>query len=85
MNAGSIGIGLGEDTGMLIREGIGTCVGSGMVIIVDSSQVRNSTKNSVAADEPISVENLIVHALTRGDRFDIEKHQVLARTAETLA
>lgn len=80
MNRGSIGLGLGEDTGMMIEEGhVATCVGSGMVIIVDSSQVRYSSKHEVQMDEPISVENLVVHALTRGDRFDLETNTVIAR------
>ena len=80
MNSGSIGLGLGEDTGLMIEDGRNaTCVGSGMVIVVDASQVRNTNKHELGADEPISVENLVVHALTRGDRFDLVKHEVLAR------
>jgi cyanophycinase len=80
MNAGSIGLGLGEDTGLFIEDGrMATCVGSGMVIVVDSSQVRYSNKQEIENNEPISVENLVVHVLTRGDRFDLEKNEMLSR------
>jgi cyanophycinase len=80
MNPGSVGIGLGEDTGLFIENGtMGTCVGSGMVIIVDSSQVKYTSKQEIENDEPISVEHLIVHALTRGDKFDLEKHEVISK------
>lgn len=80
MNSGSMGLGLGEDTGLMIEEGrIATCVGSGMVVVVDSSKVANTTKHEVANDEPISVENLIIHVLTRGDRFDLETRRVTAK------
>lgn len=82
MNKGSIGIGLGEDTGMMICENVGTVLGSGMVIIVDTSQVKNTNREELQMDEPISVENLIVHALTRGDQFDLSNNSVMLRSPE---
>ena len=77
---GSFGIGLGEDTGLMIEEGrMATCVGSGMVIVVDQSQVKYMNKPELAEDEPISVENLVVHALTRGDQFDLELRRMVPK------
>jgi cyanophycinase len=85
IHPGSYGIGLGEDTAMLIEEGkTGTCLGSGMVIIVDASEVRNCNIMEITDDEPISVENIKVHALSRGDRYDFENHAVTFKTTEPL-
>jgi cyanophycinase len=83
INPSSYGIGLGEDTGMLIEAGkTGTCLGSGMVIIVDSTKVRQCNLSEIGDDEAISVENLKVHALTRGDEFDFETHQVKLKSGK---
>jgi cyanophycinase len=83
MNEGSIGIGLGEDTGLLIEEGrLGTCVGSGMVAIVDSSKVKYSNKKEIEDDHPISVEHLIVHILSRDDRYDLAAHRMIPHVME---
>jgi cyanophycinase len=86
INPGSFGIGLGEDTGMLIENGrVGTIVGSGMVIIVDPSDVKYTNIHDITDDEPVSIENMRVHALTRGDRFDFESHKIFFKRSESLA
>lgn len=78
MNTGSFGLGLGEDTGLWIEDGcVAECVGSGMVVVVDSSQVRYTNKSDVLNDQPISVENLSVHILTRGDGFELDTHRMI--------
>jgi cyanophycinase len=83
VNEGSIGIGLGEDTGLLIENGKrGTCVGSGMVAIVDSSKVKYSNKNEIDDDHPISVEHLAVHILTRDDQYDLVEHRMIPYVME---
>ncbi len=84
MNEGSYGLGLGEDTGLLIEDArLATCVGSGMVIVVNQSEVRYHNKNELELDEPISVENLQISALTRGDQLDLSTLRVVPKTALT--
>lgn len=83
MFKGCIGIGLGEDTGMMIENGIGTCVGSGMIVIVDSSKVTYTNKSDVEYDEPISAENFVVHLLTRDDKFDLECCKMIPKLTST--
>jgi cyanophycinase len=83
MHPGSIGIGLGEDTGLMIEEGVATCVGSGMVVIIDTSAVKFTNKQEVLENEPISVENLVVHVLTRDDKYHLEKHEIIPRHSRT--
>lgn len=78
-NPGAIGIGLGEDTGVIVRDGhVIEAIGSGAVTIVDG---RNIVHNNIADIEfgtPISVEGLLVHILSMGNTYDI-KSRVFAR------
>ena len=73
LNPGSIGIGLGEDTGVLITEGTHMeAIGSGCVIIVDGHNIKHSNIADISEGSPISLENLQVHVMVKGDRYDIE-------------
>jgi cyanophycinase len=83
MHPGSIGIGLGEDTGLMIEDEVATCVGSGMVVIIDPSGVTFTNKQEVLENEPISVENLVVHVLARDDKYHLEKHKIIPRHSST--
>jgi cyanophycinase len=69
----NIGIGLGEDTGLLITEGNSMeAIGSGLIILVDGTQMRNTNLTDVEIGEPVSIENLIVHVMSIGDHFDLK-------------
>jgi cyanophycinase len=72
MNPEQRGIGLGEDTALIIRKGTqAECRGSGMVVIIDGHQISQTNITSVQEGEGVFVENLIVHLLVRGCRFSM--------------
>ena len=76
-----MGIGLGEDTALLIVKGCqATCWGSGTVIVIDGSEIEQTNITKAEDDQPVFVERLVVHMLTRGCRFDL-KMRKLARPA----
>jgi cyanophycinase len=67
-----LGIGLGEDTGLLIKNG--SCmeaIGSGLVILVDGRQIRDTNLTDVPLGAPISINNLIVHVMSQDDKYDL--------------
>jgi cyanophycinase len=69
-NPQCIGIGLGEDTGLLIKDGnYMEAIGSGMIIIIDGHQIGFTNIADLADAAPISIENLIVHFLAKGDSY----------------
>jgi cyanophycinase len=69
----NIGIGLGEDTGLLITDGNSMeAIGSGLIILVDGTHMRNTNLTDVEIGEPVSIENLIVHVMSIGDHFDLK-------------
>lgn len=72
-----LGIGLAEDTGIIIRGG-NQCevIGSGMVILFDPGKLMHNSHGSLPQGTPISMTNLIVHILAQEDKFTIDKRQL---------
>jgi cyanophycinase len=69
-NPSCVGIGLGEDTGMLITGGNKMeAVGSGLVIIIDGHAIRHNNIADIPEGNPISIENLIVHFCEKGNGY----------------
>lgn len=69
-NPSCIGIGLGEDTGMLITNGNKMeAIGSGLVMIVDGHDIRHSNIADIPDGNPISIENLKVHFCEKGNGY----------------
>ncbi len=69
-NPSCIGIGLGEDTGMLITNGNQMeAIGSGLVIIVDGHDIKHSNMADIPEGNPLSIENLKVHFCAKGNGY----------------
>jgi cyanophycinase len=69
-NPGCIGIGLGEDTGVLIKEGNKMeAIGSGLVLIFDGHNIRHSNFADIDDGQPISIENLVIHVMAKGNFY----------------
>lgn len=74
----NVGIGLGEDTGLLITDGNSMeAIGSGLIILVDGTHMRNTNMTEVEMGEPVSIENLIVHVMSLGDHFDLKTKRLI--------
>jgi cyanophycinase len=70
-NPSAIGIGLGEDTGVIIKKGYEMeAIGSGAVIIIDGRHIRHNNIADIEEGTPISVENIIVHIMEKGNRYN---------------
>ncbi len=73
-----LGVGLGEDTGLLIKNGHEMeAIGSGLVILVDGRSIRDTNITDVAIGTPISIEHLVVHVMAMNDLFDLENHRMV--------
>ena len=71
-NPSAIGIGLGEDTGVIVTNGNELeAIGSGAVIIIDGHNIRHTNIADIEEGSPFSVENLLVHILERGNKFNL--------------
>ena len=72
-----VGIGLAEDTGMVIKNG-NECdiIGSGMVIIFDPGELTHNNYQILKDGTPLTMRNLITHVLSWGDRYYISDRRV---------
>ncbi len=78
-NPACIGIGLGEDTGVIITEGNKLeTVGSGTVIIFDGHGIKHSNIADIDDGSPISIENLVIHVLAKGNFYFLKERKFFA-------
>ena len=72
-----LGIGLAEDTGLVIKN----CneieiIGSGMVILFDGTKLTHNNEQILDEGTPMTMTNLITHVLSNGDGYEIDKRIV---------
>jgi cyanophycinase len=74
-----IGVGLGEDSGVVLK-GNETVevIGTGQVIIVDGSDIAHSNIMDIEPGGSIAVENVRIHSLANGYGYDFKKRRFLA-------
>lgn len=78
INLTGIGIGLGEDTGLLITEGNHMeAIGSGLVMIVEGGNIKYTNIVDIENGEPISIENLTVHVLSKGHNYILSERRMV--------
>lgn len=83
-NPGCIGIGLGEDTGVVIKEGNKMeAIGSGLILIFDGHNIRHSNIADLPDGAPISIENMIVHVMAKGNFYYLKERRFFAGLKET--
>ncbi|MBI3521115.1 MAG: cyanophycinase [Bacteroidetes bacterium] len=83
-NPVNIGIGLGEDTGLLITKGHNMeAIGSGLIILVDATNMRHTNITDVDMGEPVSIDNLTVHVMSYGDNFDLKTKHLSLHSLKT--
>lgn len=72
-----LGLGLAEDTGIIIKNGNEfRVIGSGMVILFDPSGLTHNTHAELPKGTPISMSNLVVHILANNDFFTIDDRKI---------
>ena len=72
-----IGIGLAEDTGMIIKNGNDcTVIGSGMVIVFDGKKLTHNNEKILEEGTPMTMANLTVHVLSNSDMYSIKDRKV---------
>lgn len=77
-NPSCVGIGLGEDTGMLITDGNKMeAIGSGLVMIIDGHDILHSNIADIPDGNPISLQNLKVHFCEQGNGYLVNERKFL--------
>ena len=79
-NPACIGIGLGEDTGMIITQGNRMeAIGSGLIVIIDGHEVMHTNIADIPEGNPMSIENLHVHFCARGNGYIIDERRFVEK------
>lgn len=74
-NPGHLGIGIDEDTAIIVEDGHFNVCGTGAVHILDASEVTRCNVANLDEDEALSIHGLTLHVLAEGDRFDLHSRQ----------
>ncbi len=73
-----MGLGIDEDTALVVKREIGTVVGKGGVTFVDGSGVRFNNANDVTKGPELTISALRVGIVGTGQRFNLKKREVVA-------
>jgi cyanophycinase len=78
-----LGIGLGEDTGLLITNNQKMeAIGSGLVILVDGKEIKDTNLTQVELGQPISISHLVTHVMSMHDTFDLETGKMVIHSSQ---
>lgn len=78
-----LGIGLGEDTGLLILNGRQMeAIGSGLVILVDGREIKDTNLTQVELGQPISINHLVTHVMSNHDTFDLDTFKMKIHSSQ---
>jgi len=71
-NPTSIGIGIEEDTAIIVRKGDeAEVIGNGVVTIIEGFDISSSTITEFGTDEKVSICDLRVHLMAKGNTYHI--------------
>lgn len=78
-----LGIGLGEDTGLLITKGRQMeAIGSGLVILVDGREIKDTNLTQVELGQPISISHLVTHVMSKHDTFNLDTYKMTIQSSQ---
>ncbi len=78
-----LGIGLGEDTGLLITDGKQMeAIGSGLVILVDGREIKDTNLTQIELGQPISISHLVTHVMSKHDTFSLDTFKMTIQSSQ---
>ena len=78
-----LGIGLGEDTGLLITQNsMMEAIGSGLVILVDGKEIKDTNLTQVELGQPISINHLVTHVMSIHDTFNLTTFKMTIKSSQ---
>jgi len=79
-NPGMLGIGLGEDAGLLITGGtMMEAIGSGLTILVNGRKMAETNIYDVEMGSPVSIRNMRVSVMSIFDKYDLTENQLIIK------
>lgn len=72
LHKGYSGIGISEDTALIIKSGFMKVIGNGTVMVVEPIKERFTNYEESKERDPVFVNNLKMHLLSKGSTFDLK-------------
>ena len=73
-----LGVGLGEDAAVLIKNGIHMkTIGTNLVVLMDAGKTTENSFENIKPGENICLENVMLHVMTKGRKFNLTKRQLV--------
>jgi cyanophycinase len=83
VNPADLGIGLAEDTALVITGGtLATCYGSGTITLIDGKHITQTNMAEASKEKPVYVENIKVHLLAHGCTFLLDERKLVPPAQE---
>ena len=57
-------------------------IGSGLVILVDGREVKDTNLTQVELGQPISINHLVTHVMSNHDRFDLDTFKMTIKSSQ---
>lgn len=77
-NPAVIGVGLGENTALIIKEANEVeVIGSGLVTIIDGASISYTNLAEIESGDPLTIEGVKLHVVGPGKRFSILKRGII--------
>lgn len=83
LNPGLLGIGIDEDTCIIVTESGFDVIGTNAVYILDGREVKKTNVTDVEKDHTMTIFGVKLHVLAHGDRFDFESREPRVETSAT--
>jgi cyanophycinase len=77
-----LGIGIDEDSAIIVEGRCFRVIGAGAVTVVDAEHVSHSNIAEAKPDRVLSMHNVVLHALSAGDGFDLDSRCPLAPASD---
>lgn len=82
----SLGIGLGENTGLFIKpDNTADVIGTGMVTLVNTTGLTYNNYHSISEDMPISIQGIEAGFLHHGTSFDMRTWKIISCTPQKIS
>ncbi|HHW56275.1 MAG TPA: cyanophycinase [Clostridia bacterium] len=81
-NPNNLGIGIDEDTGIIVDENEFRVIGSNAVTVVDGRKLKHSNVSESSPDEILVLTNVILHILPSGYGYDFKNWKPMLKIKE---
>ena len=86
LQADKLGLGIGEDTAMIVEGDEFRTIGRGVVTVLDAARLGYNSREVRNPDEPLTLGGVVLHTIADGDRFNLRTRALRpASPAEALA